>query len=38
QPALIIAASGLLLAGLLAWQSVSSPAERELCDAPTARR
>ena len=38
QPALIIAASGLLLAGMLAWTSVSSPAERALCDAPTARR
>ena len=38
QPALIIAASGLLLAGTLAWQSVSPPAEHALCDAPTARR
>ena len=38
QPALIIAASGLLLAGVLAWQSVSCPAERALCDAPTAPR
>ena len=37
QPALAIAASGLLIAGVLAWQSVSSPAERALCDAPTAR-
>ena len=38
QPALIIAASGLLLAGVLAWQSVNCPAERALCDAPTAPR
>ena len=38
QPALIIAASGLLLAGMLAWTSVSSPAERALCDAPTVQR
>ena len=30
--------AGVMLTGLLAWQSVSSPAERELCDAPTARR
>ena len=37
QPALIIAASGLLLAGVLAWRSVSFPAERALCDAPTAQ-
>ena len=36
QPALVIAASGLLLAGVLAWQSVNCPAERVLCDAPTA--
>ncbi|MFJ4085847.1 MFS transporter [Pseudomonas psychrophila] len=38
QPALIIAASGLLLAGMLAWTSVSSPTERALCDAPTVQR
>ena len=38
QPALIIAASGLLLAGVLAWKSISAPAERALCGAPTAQR
>lgn len=36
HPALLIAASGLLLAGLLAWRSVSAPAAPAACDAPTA--
>ena len=36
HPALLIAASGLLLAGLLAWRSVSAPAVPAACDASTA--
>ncbi|MGO2449869.1 MFS transporter [Pseudomonas taetrolens] len=38
QPALIAAAAGLLLAGGLALQSVSSPAAHAPCDATTAQR
>ena len=36
HPALLIAASGLLLAGLLAWRSVIAPAVPAACDASTA--
>ena len=38
HPALLIAASGLLLAGLLAWRSVIAPAVPAACDASTAPR
>lgn len=38
HPALMIAASGLVLAGLLAVQNVSVPAALAPCDGSTARR
>ncbi|MQU38805.1 YbfB/YjiJ family MFS transporter, partial [Pseudomonas sp. FSL R10-2172] len=38
HPALIIAASGLVLAGVLALQLVNFVAVRAPCDAPTAPR
>ena len=38
HPALIIAASGLVLAGLLAVQSVNAPATHAPCDESTAQR
>ena len=38
HPALLIAASGLMLAAMLAWRSVSVPAVPAACDASTAPR
>ncbi len=38
HPALLIAASGLMLAAMLAWRSVSAPAVPAACDASTAPR